>query len=64
VVFVAKNINYCNGENARQNIIDTYGWTITDGGLYCVTAGLEDENPLAISSYPNSTNNTFVYVGE
>jgi surface protein len=31
-------INYCNGANARQSLIDTYGWIITDDGLDCSTA--------------------------
>ena len=28
-------IQYCTGETARQNIINTYNWTITDGGKNC-----------------------------
>jgi len=63
VQFGAANINYCNGAAARQSIIDTYGWTITDAGLDCATAGLEDENLLAISIYPNPTNNTLFITG-
>ena len=27
---------YCAAENARQNLIDTYGWTINDNGKNCV----------------------------
>jgi len=33
--FGAEGINYCNGEAARQSIIDKFGWTITDAGLNC-----------------------------
>ena len=63
VQFGAGNINFCNGADARQSIIDTYGWIITDAGLDCATAGLEDENLLAISIYPNPTNNTLFISG-
>jgi surface protein len=63
VQFGAANINYCNGAAARQSIIDTFGWTITDADLDCATAGLEDENLLAISIYPNPTDNTLFISG-
>jgi surface protein len=35
VPFSGGNSNYCFGESARQQMIDTDGWTITDGGKYC-----------------------------
>ncbi len=35
VQFSGGNSKYCNGETARQNMIDNYGWTITDGGKDC-----------------------------
>jgi len=35
VVLFASHINYCQSEAARQNIIDTYGWTINDAGKSC-----------------------------
>ena len=63
VQFGAAGINYCNGADARQSIIDTYGWTITDAGLDCATAGLEDQTQLNISIYPNPTNNTLFITG-
>jgi surface protein len=53
VIFGAAGLNYCGGEEARQNLIVTYGWTITDGGLNCTALNLEDQNLLAISVYPN-----------
>jgi len=53
VAFGAEGINYCNGEDARQKLIDDYSWDITDGGLDCATLGLEDQNLFAISVYPN-----------
>jgi surface protein len=35
VTFGAGNSKYCNGASARDSIINTYVWTITDGGLDC-----------------------------
>ena len=32
VIFNAETIQYCESEQARQYLIATYGWTITDGG--------------------------------
>ena len=32
VTFGADGLTYCSGAAARQSIIDTYGWTITDAG--------------------------------
>jgi len=49
--------------DARQSIIDTYGWTITDGVLDCATASIEDQTQLDISIYPNPTNNTLFISG-
>lgn len=36
VVFGAEGVKYCAGSAARQSIITTYNWAITDGGEYCV----------------------------
>lgn len=36
VTFGAEGVKYCEGSVARQSIIDTYNWAITDGGEYCV----------------------------
>jgi surface protein len=49
----ANNTAYCDGEDARQRLIDTYLWTITDAGLDFTKLGLEDQNRIAISVYPN-----------
>ena len=62
VILRAIGVNYCNGEDARQNLIDTYGWIITDDGLDCATAGVDDQNQLDISIYPNPTSD-IVYIG-
>ena len=35
VTFGAQGINYCNGEAARQKLIDDFEWTIEDAGLDC-----------------------------
>ena len=61
VILRAIGVNYCNGEDARQNLIDTYGWIITDDGLDCATARVDDQNQLDISIYPNPTSD-IVYV--
>jgi hypothetical protein len=61
VPFGANGINYCWGENARQSVIDTYGWIITDDGLDCSTASVDDQNLLDISIYPNPTSD-MVYI--
>jgi len=63
VQFGAGDINFCNGAAARQSILETYGWTITDGGLDCATAGIKDEHLFAIAIYPNPTDNTLFITG-
>jgi surface protein len=35
VVFSGGNSNFCLSEDKRQHIIDTFNWTITDGGKAC-----------------------------
>ncbi len=35
VIFDGGNSNYCLGETARMNLINTHGWVINDGGLDC-----------------------------
>ncbi|WP_452229791.1 BspA family leucine-rich repeat surface protein [Lacinutrix sp. MEBiC02404] len=46
---------YCKGEDARDNMISTFGWTITDAGLdaYCDKLNTEDLDVSAIKIYPN-----------
>jgi len=50
----ALGINYCNGEQARQSIIDNFGWNIIDAGLAadCVL-GIDDVNSSSVVIYPN-----------
>ena len=45
VVFDGGNSQYCSGEDARQQLIDDFGWTITDGGK------AEDCNPQACDDF-------------
>ena len=61
VTLGAAGINYCNGADARQILIDTYGWIITDADSDCSTAGVDDQNQLDISIYPNPTSD-MVYI--
>jgi hypothetical protein len=35
VVFSGGNSNFCKGAAARELMISTLGWTITDGGMVC-----------------------------
>ena len=35
VMFSAGKSKYCNGETARQNMISSFNWMITDGGMDC-----------------------------
>ncbi|MCL6267059.1 BspA family leucine-rich repeat surface protein [Flagellimonas myxillae] len=42
VVLGANNAQYCASESERQQIIDTYGWTINDGGKAVIGCQVED----------------------
>ncbi|MDH7911339.1 BspA family leucine-rich repeat surface protein [Winogradskyella sp. SYSU M77433] len=55
VEFHGGNSNYCNSETARNTLIDTYGWTITDGGLDCSGLNIEELLVENIDLYPNPT---------
>jgi surface protein len=61
VTLGSAGINYCNSADARQSLEDTYGWNITDAGLDCSTASIDDQNQLDISIYPNPTSD-MVYI--
>jgi len=54
---------YCDAESARQELIDTYGWTVNDNGKNCIAGqqpfittwktdnpGVSDDNQLLIST--------------
>jgi surface protein len=53
VTFSGGNSNYCNGETARNSIIQTYGWTITDAGLNCSSLETEIFDAISLKLYPN-----------
>ncbi|MGJ8738979.1 BspA family leucine-rich repeat surface protein [Zobellia laminariae] len=40
----ATNITYCTSEDARQQLIDIYDWTINDGGISC------DDSDMSLTS--------------
>ena len=63
VILGADGISYCDGESARQSLIDNYGWRIKDGSLDCATAGVDDQNLLAISVYPNPAKDKLFILG-
>ena len=51
--------NYCNGETARNNIISTFGWTMTDGGLDCTGLSTDSFNVNVFKIYPNPSTGMF-----
>ena len=63
VPFGAAGVAYCDGADARQDLIDTYNWIFTDAGLDCSTLGLEEQNLLAISVYPNPAKDKLCILG-
>jgi surface protein len=63
IVFGAAGLTYCDGEDARQDLRATYGWTITDGGLDCTVLNLENQNRIAIALYPNPANDKLYIQG-
>ncbi len=52
VVLDAGSSTYCEAEGARQSIIDTYGWSITDGGKGCpfITTWKTDNSGISASN--------------
>ena len=61
VNFHGGNSNYCNGEANRNNIIDTFNWTISDDGLDCSGLSIEEEQLNITEIYPNPVSQ-FVYI--
>ncbi|MDT0622607.1 BspA family leucine-rich repeat surface protein [Croceitalea vernalis] len=61
ITFDGGSSQYCLSETARQNLIDNFGWTITDGGLNCpidftdafITTWKTDNVDSPISTGPN-----------
>jgi hypothetical protein len=44
-------------------LIADYNWNITDDGLDCATASLEEKNTFAISVYPNPAKEMIYFEG-
>ena len=53
VTFSGGNSTYCSSANARGSIINTYGWTITDGGQDCSSLNTEEFDITGLKLYPN-----------
>lgn len=73
VPFGAGGLSYCNGEAARDSLINLYNWTITDAGRLCPTAlarvdskaiGIkkQEERLTDITVYPNPATDQFITV--
>ena len=73
VNFSAGNSRYCLGESARQDLIDTYGWTISDAGQDCpqfdfITTwktdnpGASNDNEITLSTGDPIAGVTYAYV--
>ena len=56
VIFGAVGVSYCESESARQSIIDTYGWNITDGGQNCSIDNLPLDGLLAYYPFNGNAN--------
>ncbi len=63
---------YCTAENARQNLINNYGWSITDAGKNCpfITTwktdnpGVTEDNQINIPTFPGEIYNYSVDWGD
>jgi surface protein len=63
VILGAAGLTYCSGEAARQSLIDTYGWTITDGGLALVVNPITGPSAVCAGSTINLLNSTSAGIG-
>lgn len=75
VEFGAKDTHFCNSEVARQLLIDTYNWEITDAGKDCSSTyfitswktdnpGISADNQITIPTHPDETYNYTVAWGD
>ena len=78
VIFDGGTSQYCQGHEARQKLIDDFGWTITDGGktIGCLDGtsfittwktdnpGASNNNQITIPTYPGETYNYSVDWGD
>ena len=53
VTFDGGTSNYCNASDARNYLINTYGWIITDGGSDCTGLNTEEFDTSSLKLYPN-----------
>ncbi len=53
VIFQSFDANYCEGESARQYLIDNFNWVIGDGGLDCSELSINENLFSNIELYPN-----------
>ncbi|WP_437398188.1 BspA family leucine-rich repeat surface protein [Flagellimonas lutimaris] len=75
IEFGAKDTHYCNSEAARQLLIDTYNWEITDAGKDCSSTyfittwktdnpGISADNQITIPTFSGETYNYTVDWGD
>ncbi len=74
IAFDAGNSHYCASAEARQLILDTYNWSISDGGpnteCFFITTwktdnpGVSDDNQITIPTFPGETYDYFVDWGD
>ncbi|GMN06341.1 hypothetical protein MTsPCn5_17300 [Croceitalea sp. MTPC5] len=74
IAFDAGNSHYCASAEARQLILDTYNWSISDGGpnteCFFITTwktdnpGVSDDNQITIPTLPGETYDYFVDWGD
>ena len=55
VTFDAGNSKYCHGKLARENIINTYDWTIIDGGLLNPPVAICKDITIELDVFGNAT---------
>jgi surface protein len=55
VNFSGGSSQYCNGLGARNFLINTYGWIISDDGVNCTGLGTEEFDKSSLNLYPNPT---------
>jgi hypothetical protein len=55
IVFGATGLTHCDGAEARQRLIATFGCTTNDRSLDCATTGVDNQNLITISVCPNPT---------
>ncbi len=57
VIFHGGNSTYCNAENARNILVNNFGWTISDWGYDCSSLGIDETSVSDFSIFPNPANN-------